>query len=65
MIAAPVSSVPLSQTQAAGLLRFCNNRSDFAPNPQGRQLGGGHQRRALAGEIVDNSEDAQCGLLVS
>jgi hypothetical protein len=54
-----VSSVPLSETQAAGLPRSAIIASSLAPDPQAGQRGIGHQGQALAGEIVDDGENAE------
>jgi hypothetical protein len=54
-----VSSVPLSETRAAGLPRSAIIAIEFAPDPQARQRGIGHQRQALSGEIVDDGENAE------
>src|SRR5262249_38232872 len=42
-----------------GLTAFSNNRVELAPDPQAGQRGIGDQRQALAGEIVDDGENAE------
>src|SRR5215472_9526400 len=41
------------------LAAFSNNRIEHAPDPQARQRGIGDQRQTLAGEIVDDGENAE------
>jgi hypothetical protein len=41
------------------LTAFRNNRIELAPDPQAGQRGIGDQRQALAGEIVDDGENAE------
>ena len=42
-----------------GFTAFSNNRVERAPDPLPGQRGIGYQRQALAGEIVDDGENAE------
>jgi hypothetical protein len=48
-----------------GFTAFGNYRIEFAPDPQPGQRGIGDQRQALAGEIVDDGEDAKAPAILS
>jgi len=54
-----VSSVPLSETQAIGLLRSAMIASSSRPNPKPRERGIGDERQAFAGEVVEDGEDSK------
>ena len=58
-IAMLVSSVPLSETIIVGRPRAGDERIELARDPQARQRGVGDQRQALAGEVVDDRQDAE------
>ena len=54
-----VSSVPLSLTTIAGLPRGGDEAVELASDAQAGERGIGDQRQALAGEVVDDGENAE------
>ena len=57
--ARPVSSVPLSETQVAGWPRRVMITLKFSHYPQSRRRGVGNERKALASEVINDSQDAE------